>query len=125
MSLTYIDAILHLRPGVQVALVGGQTYAHIQWGAETPIAKADLDTALDTVRTAHEAAAAARAAQAAADTAARDEARADTVVQYLRDHTPAECAAYVQTNVTDLASARQMLKKFAIVLCVLAKQTLR
>lgn len=52
-------------------------------------------------------------------------AKADTVVQYLRDHTTAECEAYVQANVTDLASARQMLKKFAVALCILAKQNLR
>lgn len=56
---------------------------------------------------------------------AKAEAKADNVVQYLRDHTPAECEAYVQTNVTDLASAKALLKKFAIVLCVLSKQNLR
>jgi hypothetical protein len=64
-------------------------------------------------------------AQATADAAAKSIAKADTVVQYLRDHTPAEVEAYVQTNVTDLASARQMMKKFAVVLCVLAKQAFR
>ncbi len=57
--------------------------------------------------------------------AAHTEAKADNVVQYLRDHTTAECEAYVQTNVTDLASAKALMKKFAIVLCVLAKQSLR
>ncbi len=71
------------------------------------------------------AAAAAAAAQAAADEAAVAAARTEAVVQYLRDHTPAEVEAYVQTNVTDLASARQMLKKFGVVLCVLAKQNFR
>ena len=60
-----------------------------------------------------------------ADEAAASVAKADSVVQYLRDHTPAECEAYVQSNVTDLASARQLLKKFAVALCVLAKQNLR
>lgn len=63
--------------------------------------------------------------QETADAAAKAVAKADTVVQYLRDHTPAECEAYVQTNVTDLASAKAMMKKFAVVLCVLAKQELR
>ena len=67
----------------------------------------------------------AAAAQAAIDATARAEAKADSVVQYLRDHTPAECEAYVQTNVTDLASARALMKKFAVVLCVLTKQSLR
>jgi hypothetical protein len=64
-------------------------------------------------------------AQEVADDAAKASAKADTVVQFLRNHTPAEVEAYVQANVTDLASARQMLKKFAVVLCVLARQTLR
>ena len=64
-------------------------------------------------------------AQQLADAEARAEAKADATVQYLRDHTPAECADYVHTNVTDLASARNMLKKFAMVLSVLAKQNLR
>ena len=41
-----------------------------------------------------------------ADAQARGAAKADGVVQFLRDHTPAECEDYVQTNVTDLATAR-------------------
>lgn len=57
--------------------------------------------------------------------AAKAEAQADNIVQYLRDHTPAECARYVQDNVTDLASAKAFLKKVAIVLCVLSKESLR
>jgi hypothetical protein len=64
-------------------------------------------------------------AQAEADAAAKDAAKADNVVQYLRDHTPAECSDYVQDNVTDLASAKAFLKKVAVVLCVLSKQSLR
>lgn len=60
-----------------------------------------------------------------ADAQAKAEAKADGIVQFLRDHTPAECEAYVQTNVTDLASARALMKKFAVVLCVLSKQSLR
>lgn len=64
-------------------------------------------------------------AQAQTDTAAIVAVKADTVIQYLRDHTPAECEAYVQAQVTDLASARQLMKKFAVALCVLAKGNLR
>lgn len=64
-------------------------------------------------------------AQAAADAAAKAEAKADNIVQYLRDHTPDECAQYVQNNVTDLASAKAFLKKVAIVLCALSKESLR
>jgi hypothetical protein len=60
-----------------------------------------------------------------ADAQAKEEAKADNVVQFLREHTPAECVDYVQTNVTDLASAKALMKKFAIVLCVLSKQSLR
>lgn len=57
--------------------------------------------------------------------AAKAEAQADNIVQYLRDHTPAECAQYVQDNVTDLASAKAFLKKVAIVLCVLSKESFK
>lgn len=57
--------------------------------------------------------------------AARESAKTDLVVRYLRDHTPAECVSYVQTNVTDLASAKDLLKKYAVILCVLAKQNFR
>ncbi len=42
---TYLDVILYLRPGAQVALVGGEAYENIAWGQETPIPKADLDAA--------------------------------------------------------------------------------
>lgn len=60
-----------------------------------------------------------------ADAQSKAEAKADAIVQYLRDHTPAECANYVQDNVTDLASAKAFLKKVAIVLCALSKESLR
>ena len=63
-------------------------------------------------------------AQREADLAAKETVTTDAVIQYLRNHTPAECEAYVQAQVTDLASARQLLKKFAIILCVLAKESL-
>lgn len=57
--------------------------------------------------------------------AAKAEAKADAIIQYLRDHTPAECEQYVQANVTDLTSAKAFLKKVAIVLCALSKESLR
>ncbi len=47
--ITYLDVILALRPSAQVALVGGDTYAHIDWGQETPIPQAELDAALSSV----------------------------------------------------------------------------
>ena len=53
---------------------------------------------------------------------AKAEAKADTVVQYLRDHTVAECVQYVDTNVTNLASAKAFLEKVAVVMCVLSKE---
>jgi hypothetical protein len=61
-------------------------------------------------------------AQALAD--AKLAAQADTTVQYLRDHTVAEVDAYIQANVTDLASAKVMLRRFGAVLCVLTKESL-
>ena len=47
--INYLDVILHLRPGAQVALVGGETYWHIDWGQEAPIAQAELYAAMPTV----------------------------------------------------------------------------
>lgn len=67
----------------------------------------------------------AKEAQQATISAAKAEAQADNAVQYLRDHTPAECEQYVQDTVTDLASAKAFLKKVAIVLCALSKESLR
>ena len=97
-----------------------RAFAYLLPSACTEITDAEADAL--TAPTPEQSAA---AQQAAAAQAAKEEAKADNVVQYLRDHTPAECEAYVQANVTDLASARDLLKKFAVVLCVLAKQTLR
>jgi hypothetical protein len=65
------------------------------------------------------------AAQIAADNNAALSAKANAVIQYLTTHTPAECDAYVQANVTTLAQAKTMLGNFAIALCVLTKITLR
>lgn len=67
----------------------------------------------------------AQQAQALADKQQADAVKADNVIQYLVTHTPAECAAYVGSNVTNLATAVTMLQKFAIALCVLSKDKLR
>lgn len=66
-----------------------------------------------------------RRAILAADNSAKEYAKTDAVIQYLVNHTPAECADYVQANVTDLASAKQFLKKVAMALSVLARRELR
>jgi hypothetical protein len=63
--------------------------------------------------------------QAADDAAALAYAKADTVIRYLVTHTPAEIEAYVQTNVTNLATAKDMLAKFGVALSVIAKDRLR
>lgn len=54
----------------------------------------------------------------------RNALRADSVVQYLRTHTPAECATYVNSNVTDLASAKNVLSKLAMICAYLARERL-
>lgn len=58
------------------------------------------------------------------DSVARAEVKADAVITYLTNHTPAECVQYVQDNVTDLASAKAFLKKVAMALSILSKQIL-
>jgi hypothetical protein len=71
------------------------------------------------------AAAAAAAAQVQADLSAKDYAKAQPVIAYLVNHTPSECEAYVAANVTNLATAINMLQKFAVALCVLSKKEFR
>lgn len=66
---------------------------------------------------------AARAELAARD-AMRDSLRADSTIQFLRTHTPAECEAWVAANVTDLASAKLVLGKLAMVVAYLARERL-
>lgn len=53
---------------------------------------------------------------------AKQAAKADAFVQAFVDMTPAQVVAYVASNVTDLASARQLLTKMALMLLLLAKK---
>ncbi len=64
-------------------------------------------------------------AQRIADAEASSAAKADATIAYLVSHTPAECYAKVQTDVTDLASARQMIGRLAMAVSVLARRELR
>ena len=59
-----------------------------------------------------------------ARTTMRGTLAADPVVQFLRTHTPAEAATYVTNNVTDLASARNVLSKLAMICAYLARERL-
>ena len=89
---------------------------------EVPLTQEEIDDA--AARTAAELNDPARL-QTIVDTAAKDSAKLDTVIQYLVTHTPEECTQYVQDSVTDLASAKAFLKKVAMVLSVLSKESLR
>jgi hypothetical protein len=60
-----------------------------------------------------------------ADEAAFTVAKVNPIIAYLTRHTPAECAAKVQSDVTNLATAKDMLAHFAVALCVLSKEKLR
>lgn len=46
----------------------------------------------------------------------------DTVLQFLRTHTPAEVEAYVEANVNNLAQAKAVLKVLAKVVAYLARR---
>lgn len=46
--MSYINAILKLKPTAQVAIVGDDTYENIDWGNETPIDKETLDSLIPT-----------------------------------------------------------------------------
>jgi len=71
------------------------------------------------------AAAAALAAQQLADAEALAAAKADATIQYMVTHTPLECYQKVQTDVTDLASAKVMLGRLAMAISVIARDKLR
>jgi hypothetical protein len=60
----------------------------------------------------------------AARQAMRTALRNDGTIQFLRTHTPAECEAWVQANVTDLATAKNVLGKLAMVVAYLARERL-
>jgi hypothetical protein len=64
------------------------------------------------------------AAEVAAREAARTTLKADATITYLRTHTPAEVAAYASTNITDLASAKSVIGKLAMVVAYMARERL-
>jgi hypothetical protein len=64
----------------------------------------------------------AAAAEMAAQETARTTAKADAFVKTFIAMTPAEVETYVNGNVTDLASARVLLRRMALMLLYLAKQ---
>ena len=53
---------------------------------------------------------------------AKTDAKADAFVQQFVEMTPAQISTYVDGNVTDLASARLLLKRLSIMMLFLAKQ---
>lgn len=61
-------------------------------------------------------------AELTARAAMRGDLRADATLQFLRAHTPAEVAAWVNSNVTDLASAKMVLSKLAMICAYLARE---
>ena len=61
---------------------------------------------------------------AAAALADKQAAKADAFVAFLATKSPAEVSARVETDVTDLASAKVVLTKLAIAVSVLARGTL-
>ena len=52
-------------------------------------------------------------------------AKADAFVQQFIEMTPAQLDAYISANINDLASARQLLRKMALMLLLLAKREFR
>ena len=53
---------------------------------------------------------------------AKTAAKADAFVQSFINMTPAQVIAYVNSNVTDLASARTLLTKMALMMLLIAKK---
>jgi len=81
----------------------------------------DGNTFSPYVPTPEEVAAAAAAAEALAN---KQSAKADAFVAFLATKSPAEVAARVQADVTDLASAKVVLTKLAIAVSVMARNQL-
>ncbi len=69
-------------------------------------------------KTAEELANDAEQAKWAADVA---EARADATIQALKALSPSQVVSYIDSNVTDLLSAKTVLKQFGKALCILAR----
>lgn len=67
---------------------------------------------------------AAARAELAARATMRAALKADNTIDFLRTHTPAECEAWVAANVTDLASAKNVLGKLSIIVAYLARERL-
>lgn len=66
-----------------------------------------------------------RANAAAIDTAEIDEIKADGLVQQFVARTPAQVGDWVDANVTDLASAKAVLKLMAKMLLIIARRLYR
>ena len=63
----------------------------------------------------------AKRAEIEAENAARAELKQDAFVQQFIAMTPADVRSYVDANVTDLASAKALLRRMAVMLLLLAK----
>lgn len=61
-------------------------------------------------------------AELEAQAAMRATLKLDATITYLRTHTPAEVDAWVVAGVTDLASAKNLLRKLAQVVAYLARE---
>lgn len=60
--------------------------------------------------------------KAAADAADKESVRVDSFVQNFVGMTPAQVSAYIDANVTNLASAKSVIDKLALMVLVLAKR---
>ena len=65
---------------------------------------------------------AARTAKVADIAQAKADAKSDAFVQSFVAMTPAQVAAYVEANVGNLAEAKQLLKKLALMMLAIAKE---
>ncbi len=63
-----------------------------------------------------------RNAKNAATEAAKQEIKMDNFVQNFIEMSPAQVSNYIENNVTDLASARTMLKRMGVMLLLLARR---
>ena len=114
----FVKRILKARPSAQVAVVGADLYENIVWGSETPVPEATL-LAQDAAVAADEAAA---VAEKAAIAKTKTDTKADAFVQQFVNMTPAQVIAHVNSNVANLADAKQLLTKLALMMLAIAKE---
>jgi len=118
--MSWLKAIKRLRPNYHVAIYGND-YESIDWGAETPIPKGSLQAEITALE-----------AEEAVEQAALQEIEGDndaikntSAIRALVTARPAQIDNWIDNNVTDINSTKQVLKILAKAVSYFAKKSFR